>query len=115
MRYKRALNFYLKSFESQDIGIRFTLLFLSLEALFNIVGESVTEEVSNYASNILFLNSKQRHSSKWKMSTYYYIRSRYIHGNDDYELTIKHENELIDMIYITEKNNIKIDFKNDII
>ena len=27
VRYKRALNFYLKSFESQDIGIRFTLLF----------------------------------------------------------------------------------------
>ena len=24
-------------------------------------------------------------------------------------------NELIDMIYITDKNNIKIDFKNDII
>lgn len=89
VRYKRALNFYLKSFESQDIGIRFTLLFSSLEALFNIVGNSVTEEVSNYASNILFLNSKQRHSSKWKMSTYYDIRSRYIHGNDGYELTIK--------------------------
>lgn len=98
VRYKRALNFYLKSFESQDIGIRFTLLFSSLEALFNIVGNSVTEEVSNYASNILFLNSKQRHSSKWKMSTYYDIRSRYIHGNDGYELTIKQENELRDYV-----------------
>ena len=98
VRYKRALNFYLKSFESQDIGIRFTLLFSSLEALFNIVGDNVTEEVSNYASNILFLNSKQRHSSKWKMSTYYDIRSRYIHGNDEYELTIKQENELRDYV-----------------
>lgn len=94
IRYKRALNFYLSSFESQDIGIRFTLLFSALESLFNISGDEVTKEVSNYASNILFLNSRQRHSSKWKLSTYYSIRSRYIHGNDGYELNSKQENEL---------------------
>ena len=98
VRYKRALNFYLKSFESQVIGIRFTLLFSSLESLFNITGDEITKEVSNYASNILFLNSKQRCSSKWKLSTYYGIHSRYIHGNDGYELTSKQENELRDYV-----------------
>ncbi len=36
IRYKRALNFYLSSFESQDVGIRFTLLFSALESLFKI-------------------------------------------------------------------------------
>lgn len=94
VRYKRALNFYLKSFESQDIGIRFTLLFSALESLFNITGEQITNEVSTYASNILFLNNKQKKSSKWKISTYYNMRSRYIHGDDDYELNENKENKL---------------------
>ena len=35
--------------------------------------------------------------------------------NDIEQLDRKVLNELIDMIYITDKNNIKIDFKNDII
>lgn len=93
-RFKRALNFYLESFESNDLGIRFTLLISALESLFNITGNEITEEVSNYASNILFLNSNQNHSAKWKISTYYDIRSRYIHGDDNYELTIEQETKL---------------------
>lgn len=98
VRYKRALNFYLNSFESHDIGIRFTLLFSALESLFNITGDEVTKEVSNYSSNILFLNSKEKNKSKWKISTYYDIRSRYIHGNDGYQLSKEEENELRDYV-----------------
>jgi hypothetical protein len=98
IRYKRALNFYLRSFESQDVGIRFTLLFSALESLFNISGDEVTKEVSTYSSNILFLSSKERSKSKWKISTYYDIRSRYIHGNDGYQLTAKQESELRDYV-----------------
>lgn len=98
IRYKRALNFYLQSFESQDIGIRFTLLFSALESLFNISGDEVTKEVSTYSSNILFLSSKEKSKSKWKISTYYDIRSRYIHGNDGYQLTKKEEIELRDYV-----------------
>ena len=97
-RYKRALNFYLQSFESKDIGIRFTLLFSALESLFNISGNEVTKEISTYSSNILFLNSKEKDKSKWKISTYYDIRSRYIHGNDEYQLTKKEESELRDYV-----------------
>jgi hypothetical protein len=98
IRYKRALNFYLRSFESQDVGIRFTLLFSALESLFNISGDEVTKEVSTYSSNILFLSSEERSKSKWKISTYYDIRSRYIHGNDGYQLTAKQESELRDYV-----------------
>ena len=94
IRYKRALNFYLYSFESQDIGIRFTLLFSALESLFNITGDEITKEISTYASKILFLNCKERKKSKWKISTFYEIRSHYIHGNDGYQLTEIQENEL---------------------
>ena len=82
------------SFESQDIGIRFTLLFSALESLFNITGDEITKEISTYASKILFLNSKERKESKWKISTFYKIRSHYIHGNDGYQLTEIQENEL---------------------
>ena len=93
-RYKRALNFYNNSFNSSDIGVRFTLLFSSLEALFNITAENITNEVSKYASKILLLNEKKANSSKWKIIDYYDIRSRYIHGNDGFEITKDIEHNL---------------------
>lgn len=73
-------------------------MFSALESLFNISGDEVTKEVSTYSSNILFLSSKERSKSKWKISTYYNIRSRYIHGNDGYQLTKKQESELRDYV-----------------
>ncbi len=93
-RYKRALHFYNNSFNSSDVGVRFTLLFSSLEALFNITAENITNEVSRYASKILFLNKKQSNSSKWKIIDYYDIRSKYIHGNDGFEITKEIEHNL---------------------
>lgn len=93
-RYKRALNFYNNSFNSTDIGVRFTLLFSSLESLFNITAENITNEVSTYASKILFLNKSKSKSSKWKIINYYDVRSRYIHGNDGFEITKEIENNL---------------------
>ena len=93
-RYKRALNFYNNSFNYSDIGVRFTLLFSSLEALFNITKENITNEVSRYASKILFLDKKQSNSSKWKIIDYYDIRSKYIHGNDGFEITKEIEHNL---------------------
>jgi len=93
-RYERALNFYNNSFNSSDRGVRFTLLFSSLEALFNITAENITDEVSKYASKILFLNKNKAKSSKWKIINYYDIRSKYIHGNDGFEITKKIEHNL---------------------
>ena len=93
-RYKRALSFYNNSFNSSDIGVRFTLLFSSLETLFNITAENITDEVSRYASKILFLNKRKSKSSKWKIINYYDIRSRYIHGNDGFKITKEIEHNL---------------------
>ena len=93
-RFKRALNFYNNSFNSLDVGVRFTVLFSSLESLFNITAENITEEVSKYASKILLLNKKKANSSKWKIIDYYDIRSRYIHGNDGFEITNDIEHNL---------------------
>lgn len=120
-RYKRALQFYDNSFDSSDIGVRFILLFSSLETLFNITAENITNEVSKYTSKILFLDKKKSKSSKWKIIKYYEIRSRYIHGDDGFEITKEIEHNLreyvrevlliywnISMIYnVTDAQEIK--------
>lgn len=120
-RFKRALSFYNNSFDSSDVGVRFTLLFSSLESLFNITAENITNEVSKYASKILFLNKKESNSSKWKIINYYDTRSKYVHGNDGFEITVENERNLreyvreilliywcISMVYnITDAQEIK--------
>ena len=53
-RFKKALNFYVSSFDSTAIRNRFILLFSSLEALFNISKEDITKELTEYSSKILF-------------------------------------------------------------
>lgn len=93
-RFKRALSFYTNSFTSSNIGVRFTLLFSALESLFNITEENITNEVSKYASKILFLSRKKENSSKWKIITYYDIRSKFIHGNNGFVITNEIENNL---------------------
>ncbi len=82
IRYKRALNFYNRSFLYDDIGVGITLLISSLEALFNIDGQEVTETLAHYTSKIMFLPKSKERSIKWKVKNFYNKRSRYIHGND---------------------------------
>lgn len=96
-RFKRALYFYNNSFSSGDIGIRFTLLFSSLESLFNITGNDVTEEVANYSSRILFLSSNDRGKSKYILKNYYNERSNFIHGNN-YTISPEIEQNLRDYV-----------------
>lgn len=93
-RFKKALNFYVSSFDSTSIRNRFILLFSSLEALFNISKEGITKELSEYSSKILFLSRKKRKSVRYKIREYYIIRSGYIHGDFDYHLTIEDESIL---------------------
>lgn len=93
-RFKKALNFYVSSFDSTAIRNRFILLFSSLEALFNISKEDITKELSEYSSKILFLSRKKRKSVRYKIREYYKIRSGYIHGDFDYHLTIEDESIL---------------------
>lgn len=60
-RFKRAIEFYNSSFLNNNTNIRFTLLFSSLEALFNILEEDVTFSIAKYSSKILFLsNAKEK-------------------------------------------------------
>lgn len=97
-RYKTALYFYNKSFNSYDIGIRFTLLFSALESLFNITGEEVTREVAELSSRIMFLSSNERGKLKYKIKNYYDERSKFIHGNGNYIISSEIENNLRDYV-----------------
>ncbi len=97
-RFSRALYFYNSSFESYDPGIRFTLLFSALESLFNIDSDKVTEEVANFSSRILFLSYTERKSTKYKIKNYYNERSRFIHGNNNYDISSEKESNLRDFV-----------------
>lgn len=94
IRFGRALDFYVNSFDSSNIGVRFTLLFSALESLFNIDKEGITKEISNYSSRILFLSSDGKSSVRNKIYEFYDKRSCYIHGNSADELTANDEAEL---------------------
>lgn len=94
IRFKRALDFYVNSFDSRNIGIRFTLLFSALESLFNIDKDGITKEISNYSSRMLFLSSDEKSSVRNKIYDFYDKRSCYIHGNTADELTADDEAEL---------------------
>lgn len=97
-RYKRAMDFFINSFVSSNNGIRFTLLFSALEALFNIDGNDVSETISKYGSKILFLSSKKSKKIKMKLKDYYDIRSLYIHGNIPRPITEKNEFDLREIV-----------------
>ena len=94
VRFKRALDFFVNSFDSYNIGMRFTLLFSALESLFNIDKEGITKEISNYSSRMLFLSSDEKSSVRNRIYDFYDKRSRYIHGNSADKLTINDEAEL---------------------
>lgn len=80
-RYKRAINFYNNSFLISDIGVQFTLLFSSIEALFNLNGKNIKKTISKYTSKILFLDTVKENLYYKKIKDFYNKRSKYIHGN----------------------------------
>ena len=83
-RFKRALMFFNESFLYDNKSISFTLLFSSLESLFNfnVEGEKITDIVSEYTSKIFFLTPKKTKEFKYKIIDYYDKRSRFIHGDE---------------------------------
>ncbi len=113
-RYKRAFNFYNESFFINDIGVRFTLLFSSLEALFNLTGKQVKETIAKYTSKMLFLAIEEEIKYKKILRDYYKIRSCYIHGNkpilisDEAEFNLREIVRRVLLIYWCISQNIEI-------
>ena len=97
-RFERALDFYYDSFISSNIATRFTLLFASLESLFNLNGKMISSTVSKYTTNILFLEKDKEDNIFSKMKNYYSRRSFYIHGNTMKEISGELEFDLREIV-----------------
>lgn len=81
LQFKRALEFYNDSFESDNVRSRFILIFTSLEAIFNLDGKSISEKLSECISVLLSQNNEQEKEQIKKDIKYLYSqRSKYVHG-----------------------------------
>ncbi len=97
-RYKRAFRFYNSSFVPDDCDIRFTLLFSSLESLFNLNGKHVKNTIAEYSSKILFLSSEDELETNNRLLDFYKKRSEFIHGNNPPQITFEEEFELREIV-----------------
>lgn len=97
-RFKRALEFYFNSFMASNTSVNFTLLFSSLEALFNLESDKITETIASSTSKIMFVDERVEKKIKYKMKDYYDRRSSYIHGNEPKEITEKRQFDLREIV-----------------
>ena len=118
--FNRALEFYNDSFDSEKITNRYILIFSSLEAIFNLDTEDVTEKISRYSAKLLAEDDKNEYNKIYKdIKTLYNKRCKYIHGSktnnikeDDEKLLRKYVRKIIiaywHIILITKKNSKEI-------
>lgn len=97
-RFERALEFYFSSFVTSNKSISFTLLFSSLEALFNLTGKRVTHSIASATSKILFVDEAEEKNLYGKIKDFYDKRSFYIHGNEPKDITEEIEFELREIV-----------------
>lgn len=113
-RYNRAMTFYNNSFLINDTGVRFILLFSSIEALFNLEADDVVDNISKYVSKIMFESPRKTKKYYYKVKDFYDVRSKYIHGNEPRLITKKMEFDLREIVrevllmywYISQWENI---------
>lgn len=80
--FNRALEFYNDSFESEKISNRFILIFSSLEAIFNLDTEEITEKLSRYSAKLLAESDDEEYKKIYAdIKKLYGKRSAYIHGS----------------------------------
>lgn len=90
--YKRALEFYNDSFESNKISTRFILIFSSLEAIFNLDTKSIEEKLARYSAKLLSEDNKEIYNLiKENIKKLYRKRSNYIHGSKIGDITTEDE------------------------
>lgn len=87
-RFKRALEFYNDSFESDKISIRFILIFSCLEAIFNLDSEEITSKLSRYTAKLLSECNKESYDEIYSdIGRLYEKRSKYVHGSSNNVIT----------------------------
>ena len=81
-QFKRALEFYNDSFESEKITNRYILIFSALEAIFNLDMENVTEKISRYSAKLLAEENESEYIKIYEdIKRLYKKRCDYIHGS----------------------------------
>lgn len=112
-RFERSLEFYFSSFDINNISVSFTLLFSSLEALFNIDKQAIANSIANGSSKILFLDKKNEKKMFFKIKAFYDKRSRYIHGNEPDIITEENEFDLREIVRLVILMYWQISIIND--
>lgn len=80
--FNRAIEFYNDSFESEKISNRYILIFSSLEAIFNLDTEDVTEKISRYSAKLLAEDNEKEYNQIYSdVKKLYKKRCDYIHGS----------------------------------
>ncbi len=80
--FNRALEFYDNSFDSEKTSNRFILAFTSLEAIFNLNSENVTEKISKYTAKLLAEDNLEMYKEIYiDIKKLYKKRCDYIHGS----------------------------------
>lgn len=101
-RFKRAMNYYYSSFDSEDISIRFILLFSSLEALLIRSKISIWMNLASRVSKILrYIDNYEEQKIFERIKYLYDIRSKYIHGSKKGIISKEDEEELRDYVRST--------------
>lgn len=81
-QFNRALEFYNDSFESEKISSRYILIFSSLEAIFNLDLEDITEKISRYSAKLLAEENEKEYKQVYSdIRKLYKKRCDYIHGS----------------------------------
>lgn len=118
--FNRAIEFYNDSFDSDKITNRYILIFSSLESIFNLDTEDVTEKISRYSAKLLAENDKIEYDKIYKdIKKLYKKRCDYIHGSktnnineEDEKLLRKYVRKIIiaywHIILITKKKSKEI-------
>lgn len=102
VRFNRALKFYYSSVSINDSATAFILLMSSLESLFNNKSGDkcpechqdkyeIKKRISKYTAKILKDNEQEIEE---KIGNLYKVRSNYVHGQKDIEITYENEIEL---------------------
>ncbi len=81
-QFTRAIEFYNDSFDSDKISTRYILIFSSLEAIFNLNAEDVTEKISKYSAKIISEENEEEYNKIYKdIKVLYNKRCDFIHGS----------------------------------
>lgn len=90
--FNRAIEFYNDSFDSEKITNRYILIFSSLEAIFNLDSEDVTEKISRYSAKLLAEGNEEEYKQVYTdIKKLYKKRCDYIHGSKTNNILDKDE------------------------